>query len=143
MTRDQSLDVQLVNGAGEPACIENVIVEVQFFTGGRFRYGFKLGRTDVSGHVRASYADIETRRQKNAAENLMDYNTDLDACDPTAKLVVPSEAELRKQRDNATRFYQEPPAWADPWPANGLVHPTEKLVELTSGVNQIELSVLG
>lgn len=143
MTHDQSIDVQLVNAAGQPVGIADVIVEIHFFTGGRFRYGFKVGRTDGSGLVRASYADIERLRRKNAEENLMDYNTALDACDPTVRLIVPSEAELRKQHDNAMRFYQQPPTWARPWPANGRVKPAEGDAELTGPTNRVELPVLG
>ena len=88
------------------------------------------------------FRPFESLRREDAAENPMDYNTKLEACDPTVRLVVPSETELRKQYDNAMRFYREPPAWADPWPANGRVHPAAKLVELIGGVNQIELPVL-
>ena len=65
--------------------IGNIVVEAHFTTKGNYRYGFKVGRTDESGALNVSYADIEKERRSNAGENLMDYNT-LEDCDPTIEI---------------------------------------------------------
>ena len=91
MKPDQSLEIQLSDHADQPVNLGNVVVEIHFFTGGRYRYAFKVGRTDDAGHLSISYREIERLRGENAVENLMDYNTKLEDCDPTIKIVVPSE----------------------------------------------------
>jgi hypothetical protein len=60
-------------------------------TKGNYRYAFKAGLTDEAGHLTAFYSDLDQRRRESAAENLMDYNTRLDGCDSTIKIVVPSQ----------------------------------------------------
>lgn len=139
MKPNQFIDIQLVNGNGRPLNLSNVVVEVHFFTKRNFRYCFEVGRTDDAGHVRTSYADVEKLRWSNAQENLMDYNTKLDSCDPQVKIVIPTEQQLREQHDNAMRFYQVPPLWAKLWPSNAKVNALEKLVELTEEITRVEI----
>lgn len=139
MKPSQSIEIQLVNDHGEPLPIGNVVVEVHFATKGNYRFGFKVGRTDESGALDVSYADIEKVRRSNAEENLMDYNTKLEDCDPTVKVTIPSERKLREQHDNAMRFYQAPPAWAKEWPSNAQVKENEKSVELIGQVTSVRI----
>jgi|SRR6185437_5564739 len=139
MAPDQSIEIQLAATTGEPLCLADVVVEVHFFTNGQYRYAFKVGRTDQAGHLRVSYREIESIRRRNALENLMDYNTKLDDCDPIVKIVVPSEAHLRNQYDSALRGYQQPPVWAESWPANAKVAPTETPARLVEQVTRVRV----
>ncbi len=109
MIASQSIEIQLTEVGGKPLRIPNILVESHFFTGGRFRYSFKIGRTGDHGGLRCSYSDIDGIRRHNGIDNLMDYNTKLEDCDPTIMLMVPSEQELRNQLGNALKFYQREP----------------------------------
>ncbi len=139
MKPNQSIEIQFVNSNGEPLRLSNVVVELHCFTKGNFRYGFKVGRTDESGYLHVSYTDVEKMRQNNAKENLMDYNTKLDDCDPRVTVVIPTEQQLRQQYDNALRFYQAPPPWAKNWPSNAKVKTQEKSVELAQQTTRVEI----
>jgi hypothetical protein len=141
MKPDQSIEIQLSGRTDQPVSLGNVVVEIHFFTGGRYRYAFKVGRTDEAGHLSIPYREIERVRRENAVENLMDYNTKLEDCDPTVKIVVPSEGQLRQQYDRAVRAYQQPPAWAAVWPSNGKVLAEDKSIQLAEPVNQVRVSV--
>jgi hypothetical protein len=117
-----------------------VEVENNFFVNKNYRYGFKAGRTDQLGHLSVSYADVETLRREDAAENLMDYNTKLEACDPTVEIVVPSEEALRKQYDNAMRGYNQPPAWAKNWPANAQIKTNPRKIDLVGPLTEVGIA---
>ncbi len=139
MKPNQSFDVQLVNGNGDIVRLGNVAVELHLFTHGNFRDAFKVGRTDETGHMIISYQDVEAIRRENANFDLMDYNTRLDDCDPQVKIVIPSEQQLRKQVENAMRFYQAPPPWAKNWPSNAQLRSQEKSVEVVDQVTRVEI----
>jgi hypothetical protein len=137
MNRSQSIEIQLADGTGQPLHLGNVVTELHFFTGGRFRYAFKVGRTDEIGHLSTSYGNIEVLRRANATENLMDYNTRLEDCDSTVKVVVPSQEHLAKQYESAVRAYHQAPAWARIWPSNAKVKAEERSVQLTEEVTRV------
>ena len=139
MTPAQSIEVQLWSCDGQPLRIGNVLLEIDFFTSGNYRYGFTMGRTDAEGQVSVSYNDIEQLRSSNACENLMDYNTSLEACDPRIRIVVPSDRRLREKCDTALRFYSQVPEWAKVWPSNGQVKAVQVEVELVRDVTSIHV----
>jgi len=140
MKPGQSLEIRLVDSKGQPAHLSNIVVEVHFFTRGNYRFGFKVGRTDESGHLSTSYSEIEALRGRDAEENLMDYNTRLDDCDPTVEIVVPSERELREQANNAQRIYQTLPDWAEIWPSNARANAAEASVQLVGQIVFVQVT---
>lgn len=119
--------------------IEGVLLEICFFRGGNYRYGFVVGRTDNEGCLKISFDDIERCRLKNARENLMDYNTPLEDCDPTIRIAAPSDQQLRELAKNAMHFYSNPPGWAKPWPANGQIKAVEEEVALVGNTTTVRL----
>lgn len=141
MKLHQSIEIQLVKANGEPAAVPNVMIELSFFTKGNFRYRLGIGRTDDSGRLSVSYAEVETVRQKNAEFDLMDYNTKLEDCDPRVEIIVDSEDELRERYKNVLRSYAEPPPWAEHWPSNASVRGQKKPVELTGQTTRVEIPI--
>ena len=139
MKPDQSIELHLVRPTGEAANISNVVLDIHFRTNGNFRYGFRLGHTDQHGRLSVAYADLETLRRRDAEENLMDYNTPLDNCDPEVKILLVSEQQLREQANNAVRFYRTLPAWAGNWPANKTLKAWEGVVELGGPVTLVSV----
>lgn len=140
MKQGQSIQIKLLTESGEPIHLGNVEIEINFFVNKNYRYGFKAGRTDQQGQLGLSYADVETLRREDAAENVMDYNTKLEACDPTIEIVVPSEEALCKQYDNAVRGYKSPPAWAKHWPANAQIEATPRKIELDGSLTEVGIA---
>lgn len=140
MTAKQLIELQLSDSSGRPLLVGNVIIEIQFFVRGKYRFGFFVGRTDCGGHLRIPFADIELLRLKSAIENLMDYNTQLEDCDPTVRIVIPSEQQLRGRFDVAMRSYRQPPEWASPWPSNGRVKSSEVAVVLTGTATSVQIA---
>jgi hypothetical protein len=141
MERSQSIDIQLVGPNGKPAAVSNVMIDLSFFTKGNFRYRLGIGRTDDSGRLRVTYAEVEAVRQRNAEFDLMDYNTKLEQCDSRVDINIDSEDELRKRYKNALRSYAEPPQWAKPWPSNASVRSQKKTVELNSPTTCVEIEI--
>ena len=139
MKPDQSIEMQLVNGNGKPVAIANVMIDLTFDTKGNFRYRFGVGRTDDSGRLTVSYADVETIRQHNAEFDLMDYNTKLEECDPRVEIVIDSEEELRERYKNVLNSYGEPPPWAKSWPSNASVRGEKKPLELAGPITRVEI----
>jgi hypothetical protein len=137
MKQGQSIQIRLVAETGESIHLSNVEVQVNFFVYKNFRYGFKAGRTDQLGLLRVSYADVETLRRRDSAQNLMDYNTKLEECDPVVEIVVPSEVALREQYNNAMRGYKRPPAWAKNWPSNAQLKATPRKIELGGPLTEV------
>lgn len=88
MRHGQSIEIQLVDSYGKPLLLSNVIVALRFFTKGNYRYAFNIGRTNDIGRITVSYNDIEKQRSRNAEEYLMDYNTKLEDCDSTIRVVI-------------------------------------------------------
>jgi hypothetical protein len=141
MKPNQSIDIQLTDPNGEPAAVSDVMIDLSFFTKGNFRYRLGIGRTDKSGHLRVSYAEVEKARQRNAEFDIMDYNTRIEDCDPRVEIVIDSEHELRERYNNVIRSYAEPPSWAEPWPSNASVRGQKRLVELTSQTTRVEIPI--
>src|SRR5687768_9226162 len=100
---------------GKPAAVGNVMIDLYLYTNGNFRYGFGIGRTDDSGQPTVSYANLEAIRRKHAEFYLMDFNTQLEDCDPRIEIVIDSEETLREHYDDAVRSYKQPPSWAKNW----------------------------
>lgn len=141
MKPDQSIEIQLVNGNGEAVALGNVMIDLYFYANGNFRYGFGVGRTDDSGCLTVFYSHVEAIRKKNAEFDVMDYNTELDDCDPRVEVVIDTEEGLRKRYDNVLRSYKKPPAWADNWPSNARVRGRRISVELTGKVTRVEIPI--
>jgi hypothetical protein len=137
MNHGQSIAIQLVDDDGKRLKLSDVLVEVHFFTKGDYRYGFKIGRTDDNGYLCVSYSEIEATRRHHREDNLMDFNTKLEDCDPMVKVVAPSRQNLQEQYDSAVRFYRAPPSWAKTWPAN--VNRHEAYVDLVDQTNTVQL----
>ena len=118
MNTGPSVTVQLIDG-GSTLHLEGALVECQLFCKGVLRYCFMVGRTDSQGALSFSFDDIERIRRRRGLESLMDYNTPLEDCDSTVKIVVPSQERLRQQTQQALASYGAVPDWAVPWPSNG------------------------
>ena len=139
MKPDQSIEIQFVNGNGKPAAIGNVMIDLYLYTKGNFRYGFGVGRTNDSGQLTVSYADVEAIRKKNAEFDLMDFNTKLEECDSRVEIVIDSEEKLREHYDNVMRSYKQPPPWAANWPSNAKVKAQKKSLELADPITRVEI----
>lgn len=101
------LDIQLSSGHGVPLAISNVIIEVAFLQGGRERYRFDAGETDVDGNLSVSYDRFENIRKDNQSFALMDYNTKLEECDPILVVRVPTMAELHQRLDALNKWFPD------------------------------------
>jgi hypothetical protein len=139
MNPRQSLEIQLVGNNGTQLQIGNVLLELNFFVGGQYRFGFKIGRTNSVGALTISYDDVEQIRTGRAVENLMDYNSKPDDCDNRIQIVIPSERTLREQVAVVQRIYQTAPEWSKHWPSNANIRPAEALVDLIEGITHIEI----
>jgi hypothetical protein len=101
MHPNQAINIQLVADGNKALEVSDILIEIQFFTNGNDRFGFKVGRTNEKGKLTISYSDVEHLRCENAQRFLMDYNTKLEECDPTLKIEIPSERELRDEFEGA------------------------------------------
>jgi len=142
MNQGQTIRIQFSAKDGKPLRISNILLLIQFFTGGNYLYEFEIGRTDVSGRLTVSYGDVEKRRSACAAEFPKDYSTKLEECDPAVKIVVPSERELASRMRKATEDYGRPPDWAAPWPSNARTKAQEKDVDLAEKTVEVHLSAI-
>ena len=140
MNSRQSLGIQLVSNDGAHLQIGNVLVELHFFAGGQYRFGFKIGRTNSAGALTISYDDVEKIRTERAAESLMDYNSKLEDCDNRIQVVIPSEVILRGQLATVQRIYETAPEWSKHWPSNASIRPARTLVDLAEGITHVEIS---
>ncbi len=139
MQPKQVIDVQLIDGKGNKVAIPNIMIDAEFFVGGKPRFTFTDGRTDTSGKLRVTYDDLEARRKDMARFYLMDYNTKLDECDPGIAFKVPSEEVFLTWRDSAIRDHGKPPSWAQDWPANKRVSSAGKTVTPQGDVTHTEI----
>jgi hypothetical protein len=130
MHPDQAIRIQLVDEENKPLPVSDVMVEIQFFTKGDYRFGFKMGRTNEMGELKISYADVERLRAENAQRFLMDYNTNLEQCDSTVRIEIPSERQLRDASQAAHKAYGTEPEWAKAWPSNYRIESKPLLVQL-------------
>jgi hypothetical protein len=135
----QSIQIQLVNGNGKPLHLGNVKLEIHFFTHGNFRYAFGVGLTDEKGYLKTSYSDVEKERREDSEYNLMDYNTKLDDCDSTVKIVILSGQELRERNEKALRYFDKPLDWAKNWPSNSKVKTQPVSVELRDQITHVQI----
>lgn len=143
MKPGQSIHIQLLDETGAPLPAENIIVHIEFFTNGNYRYGFEAGRTDKKGRLVVSYDELEHRRLSLSSEFLMDYNTKLDECDPIIKIVILSEEELRSRQRKVLRFYGTEPDWAKAWPSNARIKAESKTVDLANQVTTVDIPARG
>lgn len=139
MNPNQSIHIQLEDGKGQPLRMRNVLFAIHFFTGGKYRFGFMAGRTDETGESEISYADVEKLRSENAKLFLMDYNTRLEDCDPTVRITIPSERQLRDAVDAASKFKIDSPDWVRDWPQNSKVEAGPQMVELSDPVTNTRI----
>jgi hypothetical protein len=139
MKPGQSIQIQLTDEERRPLPIGNVMVQLELFTKGNYRYGFEAGRTDESGRLIVSYDDVEERRRRCSQQNLMDYNTRLEECDPTIRIVILPEQELLLRQQKVLQSYGREPDWAAFWPSNARVKAQEQAVELTGQVVKVEI----
>jgi hypothetical protein len=141
MKPGQSINIQLTTGDKKPLPISDVLVLINLFTGGKYRYGFVAGRTDKEGRLIVSYEDIEKLRRANAQEFLMDYNTKLEDCDPFVQIVVPSEKDLLDRKEKVFQNFGRTPEWAVIWPSNAKVRSQENTVKLVGQTVEVPISV--
>jgi hypothetical protein len=139
MRPKQSIKIQLVDNQGNSLPIGNVMVNVEFFVKGNYRYGFEAGRTDATGRLVVSYDDLDNRRRKLGNEFLMDYNTTLDECDPTVKIVILTEQELRSRREQVVRSFGREPEWSAAWPSNAQISAETKSVDLSAQTVNVKI----
>ena len=140
MQSRQHLTIQFVGKNGEQLAVSNVLVQLEFFVSGNSRYIFKVGRTDVHGTLRVSYDEVESLRATAQKQFLMDYNSKLEDCDPTIRIIIPTEQDLLKQYQKVEHAFQRQPEWATPWPSNKHIQAAATVVRLTADANiaQIE-----
>lgn len=139
MHPDQAIRIQLVDGENKPLHVGDVLVEIHFFTNGNYRFGFKVGRTNDVGELTISYSDVERLRAVNAQRFLMDYNTNLEQCDSTIKIEMPSERQLRDASQVALKAYGTEPEWAKAWPSNYRIESKPVLVHLEGPTTSIRM----
>ncbi len=139
MKPGQSIQIQLTDERARPLRIDNIVVQIEFFTKGNYRYEFEAGRTDENGKLIVSYDDLEKQRYKSSMENLMDYNTKLEECDPTVRLAILTEQDLRLKRQKVKQLYEKEPDWAAIWPSNAYIEAEAKTIELSSQTVRVEL----
>jgi hypothetical protein len=130
MNPGQTINIQLTTGENKPFPIHDVLVLINLFTGGTYRYGFVAGRTDKEGRLNVSYDDLEKLRRANAQEFLMDCNTKLEDCDPLVQIVVPSVEDLLARKAKVLENFGRAPDWAMTWPSNAKVKAQESTVKL-------------
>ncbi len=141
----QSIQIQLVDDAGAPAPLGNVLPEVRFFCGGqtkRHRYAFKTWSTDPGGRCEIRYEELEDMRRLLASADLMDFNTPLEECDALVEVRIPPEEELLELKRRPWRRSWWRPAWLSEWPANGQLGPVEpRRVTAGGRVTRVEIPV--
>ena len=135
----QSIIVQLEIAPGDALRLGDVLLDVKFFTRGKFRYQFKAGRTDASGRLVITYDELERQRLSNAEWFLMDYNTPLIDCDPIVELSMPSEKELKMAADSVQQNFGTQPDWASRWPSNAQLDAAPRKVDLSNTVTRVPL----
>lgn len=133
MNPEQSILVQLVDKSNEPLHLSRVYVDLDFYTGGNPRYGFRLNPTDGQGRLKIDYEMVEAKRAEGAKVFVMDYNTSLTDCDGRVKICIPTIEMLKTAYDGIGRWFGgETPAYAEGWllASNGKIKAEEVFVEL-------------
>jgi hypothetical protein len=140
MKPTQTIYIQLEDAKGQPLQLSGVLVEIHFFTKGNHRYTFVAGFTNETGAVRISYFDVEKLRSDGAKFFLMDYNTKLEECDPTVRINIPTDGQLRDAFENASRAFNKPPEWSIVWPSNGRIEALPREVEPVGPTTELRLT---
>jgi len=107
MRPGSALEIQLNDAHHVPLAVPHVFIEVVFLQGGRERYRFDAGETDGSGHLSVSYDHFKNIRKDNQSFALMDYNTQLEACDSTIIVRVPALEELHQRLVALSKWFPE------------------------------------
>lgn len=107
MLPEQSIEVQLTDMQGAPLPLSDVLLQVMFFTSGRWRYTFDAGATDASGAATIDYASIENQRIENGKFALMDYNTKLEECDLEVKIHVLTGKDFEQRLSAVQSWYPD------------------------------------
>ena len=107
MRPGSALEIQLNDAHHVPLAVPHVFIEVVFLQGGRERYRFDAGETDGSGHLSVSYDHFENIRKDNQSFALMDYNTELEACDSIIIVRVPALEELHQRLVALSKWFPE------------------------------------
>ena len=141
MRPGQSIRIRLKDREGNVVALKSVLIHIEFFMHGSYRYGFAAGRTDHEGRLVVSYGDLEEQRRRYSLTNLMDYNTRLEDCDPTVNLSILSEEELCSRRQKAAQAYGKDPEWAKTWPSNAQVQAQATTVELSYPITDVAITV--
>ena len=136
MKPEQSIVVELVDEAGASLQLAGVYVDLELYTRGRYRYGFRLGATNNSGRICIDYEMVEEKRSEGARVFLMDYNTPITDCDRRVKIHVPTADELKKAYDGIGQWFEgKKPAYAEGWRTanNAKIESKEIFAELQDG----------
>lgn len=136
MKPGQIIFVSLIDLSGTPLQMSGIYVDVELYTHGNYRYGFRMGATNEQGELKIDYAMVEAKRAESAAVFLMDYNTPLEACDERVKISIPSEQILKKAYDGIGAWFGGvTPEYAKGWLTanNSKVKADEIFVELNAG----------
>jgi hypothetical protein len=96
MKPTQTLIIHFVDEREEPLRLANIYIDLLFYVGGRYCYGFRFGPSNTEGELHIAYQDVENARVREAKFNLMDYNTPIVKCDDRLKIKIPSAEELKE-----------------------------------------------
>jgi hypothetical protein len=133
MKSDQTILVELVDQMDKTLNISKVFVDIELYTKGQYRYGFRLNPTDQQGKLRIDYEMVEAKRKEAAGVFLMDYNTPLTDCDNRVKIYLPTAETLRKAIEGIGQWFGgKVPDYAKAWMTanNAKVRAAETFVEL-------------
>ena len=142
MTPEQTILVQLVDKSGGSLHLPGVYVDVEFYTRGNYRYGFRLSPTNDNGELHIDYGMVEGKRAEGARIFLMDYNTPITDCDSRIKIYVPAAEELKKAHEGIGRWFDgRTPAYAAGWLTanNAKIKAKEVFSELQNGETLVQV----
>lgn len=79
---------------------EDILVALQFFSGGRPYYGTLMGLTDAQGRVERSFQEIESDFLYDQKLFPMDFRVPLAQCDPRIDLQIQGGREFLDHQDS-------------------------------------------
>lgn len=136
------VSVRLVDFSRRSLPMALVYLDLDFFTRGNYRYGFRLGPTDEYGLCKINFNLVENRRIEASEVFLMDYNTALSDCDKRIKISIPSVKELQEAYNRVCSWYNgKIPDYAKGWHLanNGKVRAEDVFAELAEGETVVEI----
>jgi hypothetical protein len=142
MKPDQALQLQLVDKEKNPIHLSKVFLDIDLYTHGNYRYGFRLGSTNDQGRFHLNYGLVEAKRAEAAKIFLMDYNTLLADCDDRVKISVPTPEILKKAYDGIGQWFGgRVPDYAEGWSTanNAKIKAVDVFVELTQGESLVPI----